>query len=78
MPLIRRVPKYGFTNPFRKEYAIVNIERLADLPAAGTITPQAMVDAGLVKRVTLPIKILGNGELEESHFRAGAQVQQVG
>ena len=51
MPLIRRVPKYGFTNPFRKEYAIVNIERLADLPATGTITPQAMVDAGLVKRV---------------------------
>ena len=50
MPLIRRVPKYGFTNPFRKEYAIVNIKSLADLPAAGTITPQAMVDAGLVKR----------------------------
>jgi len=50
---------------FRKEYAIVNIERLADLPATGTITPQAMVDAGLVKRVTLPIKILGNGELKK-------------
>ena len=60
MPLIR------FTNPFRKEYAIVNIKSLADLSASGTITPQAMVDAGLVKRVTLPIKILGNGELKKA------------
>ncbi len=66
MPLIRRVPKYGFKNPFRKEYAIVNIKSLAELAAAGTITPQALVDAGLVKRVTLPIKILGNGELKKA------------
>ena len=66
MPLIRRVPKYGFTNPFRKEYAIVNIKSLADLSAVGTITPQALVDAGLVKRVALPIKILGSGELKKA------------
>ena len=66
MPLIRRVPKYGFKNPFRKEYAIVNLKSLVDLPAQGTITPQALVDAGLVKRVTLPIKILGNGELKQA------------
>jgi len=66
MPLIRRVPKYGFTNPFRTEYAIVNIKSLADLSIAGTITPQALVDAGLVKRVKLPIKILGNGELKKA------------
>jgi len=65
MPLIRRVPKYGFRNPFRKEYAIVNVKSLADWSASGTITPQALVDAGLVKRVTLPIKILGNGELNK-------------
>lgn len=66
MPLIRRVPKYGFRNPFRKEYAIVNVQSLADLAAAGTITPQTLVDAGLVKRVTLPIKVLGNGELNKA------------
>ena len=66
MPLIRRVPKYGFTNPFRKEFSIVNIKSLADLRGAGTITPQALVDAGLVKRLTLPIKILGNGELKKA------------
>lgn len=66
MPLIRRVPKYGFKNPFRKEYAIVNLKSLVDLSVQGTITPQALVDAGLVKRVTLPIKILGNGELKKA------------
>ncbi|HEU4684485.1 MAG TPA: 50S ribosomal protein L15 [Nitrospira sp.] len=66
MPLIRRVPKYGFKNPFRKEYAIVNVKSLVGVPVEGTITPQALVDAGLVKRVTLPIKILGNGELKKA------------
>ncbi|HJT20409.1 MAG TPA: 50S ribosomal protein L15 [Nitrospira sp.] len=66
MPLIRRVPKYGFKNPFRTEYAIVNVKSLVDLPVQGTITPQALVDAGLVKRLTRPIKILGNGELKKA------------
>ena len=66
MPLIRRVPKFGFTNPFRKEYSVVNVESLAKLQAPGTITPQVLVDAGLVKRLTLPIKILGNGELKKA------------
>ena len=65
MPLIRRLPKFGFTNPFRKEYAIVNLKSLDDMGGAGTITPQALVDAGLVKRTTLPIKILGSGELKK-------------
>jgi large subunit ribosomal protein L15 len=66
MPLIRRVPKYGFTNPFRKEYAIVNVKSLGDLPVSGTITPQVLVDAGLVKRVTLPVKVLGDGEVKKA------------
>lgn len=65
MPLIRRFPKFGFTNPFRKEYAIVNLKNLAEVGGTGTITPQMLVDAGLVKRKTLPIKILGGGELKK-------------
>ncbi len=63
MSLIRRVPKHGFTNIFRKEYSIVNLKSLGDMIVTGTITPQALVDVGLVKRKSLPIKILGNGEL---------------
>ena len=66
MSLIRRVPKHGFTNIFRKEYSIVNLKSLGDMTVSGTITPQALVDAGLVKRKSLPIKILGNGDLTKA------------
>ena len=66
MSLIRRVPKHGFTNVFRKEYSIVNLKSLEDLIMSGTITPQALVDVGLVKRKSLPIKILGNGDLSKA------------
>ncbi len=66
MSLIRRVPKHGFTNVFRKEYSIVNLKSLGDMIMSGTITPQALVDVGLVKRKSLPIKILGNGDLTKA------------
>ncbi len=66
MPLIRRLPKFGFANPFRTEYAIVNVKSLENWAGGETVTPQAMVDAGLVKKKTLPIKILGHGELKQS------------
>ncbi len=66
MPLIRRLPKFGFSNPFRTEYAIVNLKSFGEWTGEGTITPQALVDAGLVKRKHLPIKILGNGELNKA------------
>lgn len=65
MPLVRRLPKFGFTNPFRTEYSIVNVKSFERWTGAGTITPQALVDAGLVKRKHLPIKILGNGEISK-------------
>ena len=66
MPLVRRLPKFGFTNPFRVEYAIVNLRSFAEWKGSDVVTPQAMVDAGLVKRKKLPIKILGNGELKKA------------
>ena len=66
MPLIRRLPKFGFTNPFRTEYAVVNVRNFENWSGGDTVTPQAMVDAGLVKRKTLPIKILGTGALKKS------------
>jgi len=66
MPLVRRLPKFGFTNPSRTEYAIVNIKSFERWAGNETVTPQSMVDAGLVKRKKLPIKILGNGELKKS------------
>ncbi len=66
MPLFRRLPKFGFTNPSRTEYAIVNVKSFETWTGAEVITPDLMVDAGLVKRKKLPIKILGNGELNKS------------
>ncbi len=61
MPLHRRMPKRGFTNIFRKEYAIVNLESLASLGET-TITPEVLRKAGIVK-TKLPVKVLGDGEL---------------
>ncbi len=66
MPLFRRLPKFGFTNPSRTEYAVVNIKSFETWTGTEVITPDLMVDAGLVKRKKLPIKILGNGELSKS------------
>ena len=62
-PLIRRVPKRGFTNIHRKEYAIVNLDRLNQFEAETIINPQFLHDAGVVKKSDGNIKILGNGEL---------------
>ena len=61
MPLHRRLPKRGFTNIFRKEYNIVNLDRLATL-GEFTITPEVLRKAGVIS-TRHPVKILGNGEL---------------
>lgn len=61
MPLHRRMPKRGFTNVFRKEYAIVSLERLAAL-GESIITPDVLRKAGIIK-AKLPVKVLGDGEL---------------
>src|SRR5881296_1822309 len=61
MPLQRRVPKRGFTNLFRKEYAVVNLGALNRLE--GEITPERLVKEGLVKKLLAGVKVLGDGEL---------------
>lgn len=63
MPLIRRVPKYGFRYPFRTEYTVVNLKSLTVLGSVDQITPQVLAEAGLVKKKTQLVKILGVGEL---------------
>ena len=62
MPLHRRMPKRGFTNIFRKELSIVNLESLAALGVT-TITPDVLRKAGVIK-TKHPVKILGDGELK--------------
>jgi large subunit ribosomal protein L15 len=63
-PLYRRLPKRGFNNPFRKEYAIVNIEQLNGFEAGTEVTPEVLLEQGIVKNPLSGIKILGNGELK--------------
>jgi large subunit ribosomal protein L15 len=61
MPLVRRVPKRGFTNEFRVDFSVVNVSQLGGLGAA--ITPDLLVEHGLARRGR-PIKVLGNGNLQ--------------
>ncbi len=63
MPLHRRLPKRGFTNPFREEYAVVNLARLEELEG-DTFTPESLMEAGVVKKIGRGVKILANGELK--------------
>jgi len=67
MPLIRRIPKRGFSNKrFRKEYAVVNLDSLEKHFDAGVeISLKELKEKGLVKR-TLPVKILGSGQLKKA------------
>jgi large subunit ribosomal protein L15 len=63
MPLIRRVPKRGFTNIFKTEYAVVNLSQLAEFASEVTeVTPEALVSRGLVRSGKL-VKVLGDGEI---------------
>ncbi len=66
MPLARRIPKFGFRNIFRKEYQIVNVADLTRLEA-GDVTPETLKEAGLIHKTNVPVKVLGNGEVEKAY-----------
>ncbi|MCK4240538.1 MAG: 50S ribosomal protein L15 [Candidatus Atribacteria bacterium] len=63
MPLYRRIPKRGFTNIFRKEFSIVNLERLNMFKDGDIITPQRLIDEGIIKKIGNGVKILAKGSL---------------
>ena len=63
-PLYRRLPKFGFTNGSRKEYAIVNISSLNGFKEGTVVNPALLKECGLVKKEFDGVKILGNGELK--------------
>ena len=65
MPLFRRMPKRGFNNINRKEYAIVNLETLNKFEDGAEVTPALLVESGIVRNEKDGIKILGNGELSK-------------
>ncbi len=76
MPLTRRVPKRGFTNPFRVPTQIVNVRDLTRLPDEA-VNPALLVEHGLVIRLDRPIKILGTGEATRAYRVTGCAVSKT-
>lgn len=64
-PLFQRLPKRGFTNIHRKEYAIVNLETLNRFEDGTEVTPELLIETGIVRNPKAGIKILGNGKIEK-------------
>lgn len=83
MPLHRRVPKRGFRNPFRIEYAVVNLDALAERFEAGVaVTPDLLRERGLVRDARLPVKVLGRGDLAkaltvQAHKFSGSAARKI-
>jgi large subunit ribosomal protein L15 len=82
MPLHRRLPKRGFSNLFRVEYRVINVERLNRFPAGSVVDPQALAASGVLAKGRDPIKVLGHGELSvaltvRAHGFTGAAQRKI-
>ncbi len=75
MPLTRRVPKRGFTNPFRVPAQVVNLRDLARI-AGEEVTPAVLVECRLVSHADRPIKILGTGDAKRAYVIHGCTVSK--
>lgn len=65
--LVKRMPfKRGFTNIFRVEYEVLNLERLAEWPAGVDVTPAALLERRVLRNKKMPVKVLGQGELSQA------------
>lgn len=65
MPLQRRIPKRGFTNIFKKEWSIVNVKDLNIFDDGTLVTVAMLKQAGLIRKTDIPVKLLGDGEVEK-------------
>jgi large subunit ribosomal protein L15 len=74
MPLTRRLPKRGFTNMFRVESQVVSLADLSRVPEGTEITPDSLVEAGLIRTKKGPAKLLANGELAHAVTVRGLKV----
>jgi large subunit ribosomal protein L15 len=83
MPLHRRVPKRGFHNPFRVEYAVVNLDTLGEVFDAGSaVTPDLLRERGLIRDSRSRIKVLGRGDLKkklavQAHKFSGKAAEKI-
>ncbi|MGL5574802.1 MAG: 50S ribosomal protein L15 [Sarcina sp.] len=65
MPLYRRLPKRGFTNPFTKHFATINVDRLNIFEDGTVVTPELLLERRVISKVMDGVKILGNGNVEK-------------
>src|SRR4051812_9330994 len=83
MPLHRRIPKRGFHNLFRTEYAVVNLDTLGERFEAGTtVTPELLVEQGLIHNARRLIKVLGRGDIAkkltvQAHKFSGKAAEKI-
>lgn len=82
MPLFRRLPKHGFTNIFKKNFAVVNLEDLNRFDEGTVVTPELLREVRLVRERAHSIKILGDGEIKKSltvqaHAFSGAAREKI-
>ena len=84
MPLFRRLPKRGFTNVFKKEYALVNVSVLENFENGAEVTPEILINSGLIKKAKAKdgVRILGDGELTKkltvkAHHFSKAAVEKI-
>ena len=75
MPLTRRLPKRGFTNPFKVEHQVVSLADIADM--SGEVTRESLVEAGLIRGRKGPAKLLANGELTKAVTVRGIKLSQA-
>ena len=66
MPIQRRLPKGGFTNINRVEYQVVNVASLSAFEAGAEVTPAALKERRLARKATIPVKLLGRGEVDRA------------
>lgn len=81
-PIYRRLPKRGFTNPNRKEYAVVNLSTLNRYEEGTVVTPELLMETGVVKKLQDGLKVLGDGELKvkltvKAHKFSRAAVEKI-
>ena len=82
MPLQRRIPKRGFTNIFKKEFSIVNLDDLQRFPAGSEVGPLDFIGSGILRKVPYAIKLLANGEITQPltirvHKASASAVQKI-
>jgi large subunit ribosomal protein L15 len=74
MPMTRRIPKRGFTNPFREENQVVRLNHLSMLGADVEVTPETLLEAGLIRANKGAVKLLANGEISHAVTVRGVKV----